>query len=578
MPSVVTYFDPQPSRDAIPAVFASPFDHAPPHPLARLAADELIAMLRAGAFDIDLAPLGKASSGLQGGLGGKMFGVLLVEDREGRIGYLRAFSGMVGGRWELAGFAPPLWDRAQRESMWPAGQAELREYELRLRALDADPANAAIRAALVAFDARIADASEALRERHRINRARRRVERDRIDALTAASCGRATEVAPALHALDQESRADAAERKRFDAAAAEERNPLAERVAALERMRTSLEQQRADESRELMKQVHDSYVIENARRERRALRELFAPGEPPAGAGDCAGPKLLGEAYRRGLRPLALAEIWFGAPPATGGRHAGAYYPSCRGKCGPVLPFMLEGLPLATAPIYGANAIAPAEPRVVFEDAWIVIVDKPIDLLSVPGRSGALRDSVQTRLRERYPVATGPLVVHRLDLDTSGLLLAAKDSATHTALQAQFARREIEKRYVAWLDGAVAGDRGTVDLALRVDLEDRPRQIHDPVHGKSAVTDWLVLERGSRATKVALIPKTGRTHQLRVHAAHRLGIGAPIVGDRLYGRSHADAPSSVDASEPRMMLHAERLAFVHPHTGERIVIESPAPF
>ncbi|MDB4960961.1 MAG: Ribosomal large subunit pseudouridine synthase [Myxococcales bacterium] len=574
MPSAVTYFDPQPSRDAMPAMFASPFDHGPPHPLARLAADELLAMLRAGAFDIDLAPLEKPSSGLQGGLGGKMFGVLVVEDREGRIGYLRAFSGMLGGRWELTGFAPPLWDRAQREAMWPAGQAELREYELRLRALDADPANAAIRAALVAFDARVAADAEALRERHRIQRARRRTERDRLVALDAEADGRATEVAPALHALDQESRADAAEKKRFDATAAEERNPLAERVAALERARIALEQQRAAESRDLMKQVHDSYVIENARGERRPLRELFAPGEPPAGAGDCAGPKLLGDAYRHGLRPVALAEVWFGAPPATGGRHAGVFYPSCRGKCGPVLPFMLEGLPHATAAIYGASEIAAVEPRVVFEDAWIVVVDKPIDLLSVPGRSGALRDSVQTRLRERYPVATGPLVVHRLDLDTSGLLLAAKDAATHTTLQAQFARREIEKRYIAWLDGIVAGDHGTVELALRVDLDDRPRQIHDPVHGKPAITEWRVLDRGTGATRVALFPKTGRTHQLRVHAAHRLGIGAPIVGDRLYGRSQADPRGT----EPRMMLHAEQLAFVHPHTGERVVFESPAPF
>ncbi len=636
---MLTYFDPQPAHAELPAVFASPFDPAPPHPLARRAADELATQLRAGRFAIDVATLDAPG-------GGKMFGVLVVADADGRIGYLRAFSGMLAGAWNLAGFAPPLFDAAARDAMWPAGQAELRAHELALRALDASPEQAAARAALGAHDARVADELAALDARHRVNRARRRVERDQLHAQAAIDLAQAGESAvlrdprevaaidlaqagesavprdppevaaidlaqageravlrdprevaaselaspgertappdprddrepPAaataarLHALDQESRGDAAERKRLEAAGAEQRGPLAEAVAAFQRERTRLERLRADESRDLMKQVHDTYVIANARGERQPLRELFAPGEPPAGAGDCAGPKLLGEAYRRGLTPLALAEVWWGAPPATGGRHASSFYPSCRGKCGPILPHMLEGLPLAAAHVFGGGPIASVEPQVVFEDAWIVVVDKPIGLLSVPGRSGSLRDSVQTRLRARYPDATGPLVVHRLDLDTSGLLLAAKDEATYTALQAQFARREVDKRYIAILDGVLAADRGIVELPIRVDLDDRPRQIHDPAHGKSAVTEWSVLERRATTTRVALMPRTGRTHQLRLHAAHPLGIGAPIVGDRLYGKTR-------DPS--RMMLHAERLAFVHPHTGERIELERAAPF
>nr|MBA3457970.1 RluA family pseudouridine synthase [Deltaproteobacteria bacterium] len=448
-------------------------------------------------------------------------------------------------------------------------------HELALRALDTSPELASARDALAAHDARVAEELAALDATHRIRRARRRTERDRVE-------GDATR----LHALDQESRGDAAERKRLEAARAEIRGPMAERVAAFERERTRLERLRADESRDLMKRVHDTYAISNARGEHRPLRELFASGEPPAGAGDCAGPKLLGQAYRLALRPLALAQVWWGAPPATGGRHAGTFYPSCRGKCGPILPHMLEGLPVEEPPVFGGGPIASAQPPVVFEDAWLVVVDKPIGLLSVPGRSGALRDSVQTRLRARYPDATGPLVVHRLDLDTSGLLLAAKDEATYGALQAQFARREIDKRYIAWLDGVVAADAGVVDLPIRVDLDDRPRQIHDPVHGKAAITEWSVLERGPRATRVALIPKTGRTHQLRVHAAHPLGIGAPIVGDRLYGR-YVDPAVAADqgivaphprADAPRLMLHAERLSFVHPHTGARIELERAAPF
>lgn len=206
----------------------------------------------------------------------------------------------------------------------------------------------------------------------------------------------------------------------------------------------------------------------------------------------------------------------------------------------------------------------------MWEDDRIVVVDKPVGLLSVPGRSGRLRDSVLTRLHARYPDASGPLLVHRLDLDTSGLLLAAKDQPTHGRLQEMFAKRLVDKRYVAVLDGVVAGDRGTIELALRVDLDDRPRQIYDPIHGKQAITDWQVLDRTSTRTRVALHPRTGRTHQLRVHAAHPRGLGAAIVGDRLYARDARE--------EPRLLLHAEAIAFTHPHTGERIDLSRPAPF
>ena len=522
-----------------PDEFPSPFD-VPPHPLARRAADELLAELRERSPDREI-------------LEGKMFGVLVVADAHGQTSSLKAFSGMLGGRWDQPGFAPPLFDPRVWEGMWPAGQASLRDHELALRAIDADPAREQRRAELARAVGSRDVASGELRAVHRARKAARHAARSA--ALDPAG----------LHTLAQESRGDTAERRRFDAEVAHAE--LAAQVAADAAERAAIEQQRANESRGLMKLVHDSYVITSYRGERRALRELFAPSEPPGGAGDCAGPKLLGEAYRRGLRPLALAEVWWGPPPATGGRYAGVFYPSCRGKCGPILPFMLDGLTVAGATVFGASATAADQPRVVWEDEDLVIVDKPIDLLSVPGRSGALRDSVQTRLRARYPAATGPLVVHRLDLETSGLLLAAKTCATHAALQAQFARREIDKRYIAWLAGDVRGERGVIELALRVDLDDRPRQIVDPVHGKPAITEWTVLARAHGRTRVGLMPRTGRTHQLRVHAAHPAGLGAPIVGDRLYGTA-AD----------RLQLHAAWLAFVHPRTSRRIEVESPAPF
>jgi tRNA pseudouridine32 synthase/23S rRNA pseudouridine746 synthase len=230
-----------------------------------------------------------------------------------------------------------------------------------------------------------------------------------------------------------------------------------------------------------------------------------------------------------------------------------------------VLPHLLDGLDVEPAPVFGGGTIAEHEPRTLFEDEHLLVVDKPVGLLSVPGRYGHLRDSVLVRLRARH---AGAMVVHRLDRDTSGVLLAAKDTATYTALQRQFLRREVDKRYVAWLDGEVRGEHGVIDLALRVDLDDRPRQLHDPVHGRAAQTAWQVLARRDGRTRVELRPRTGRTHQLRVHAAHALGLGAPIVGDRLYGT----------ADDGRLLLHAEMLAFAHPHSGARVEVVSPAPF
>jgi tRNA pseudouridine32 synthase / 23S rRNA pseudouridine746 synthase len=559
-PPEVTWFDPP--LDALPAVLPSPFDPGEPHPLARRAADALIAQVR-----------GRSSLDAPGG--GKMFGVLVVAARDGRVGYLRGFSGMLDGQWQVEGFVPPLFDPVARDAFWPAGQERLRTLDQALRAVTGSLDHAAAHAEHAAITARHAAELAALRAQHRDRRAERHAAREAIraaaDPRAADPSGRPTghpagldDAAAALHALDQASRGDAAERRRLVAAHAAAHAAITARLDAITGDRAGLEHQRAAESRALMMQVHDTYLIANARGERRALRDLFLPGEPPSGAGDCAGPKLLGHAYRLGLRPLALAELWWGAPPITGGRRAGQFYPSCRGKCGPILPFMLEGLPHAAAPVFGADAIAADEPHVVFEDRWLVVVDKPCGLLAVPGRSNLLDDSVATRLRARYP---GAAVVHRLDLDTSGLLVAAKDPATHAALQRAFARREVDKRYAAWLDGVVARDHGTVELALRVDLDDRPRQIYDPAHGKPAITQWHVVERTAARTRVVLVPRTGRTHQLRVHAAHPLGIGAPIVGDRLYGRSAA-----------RLALHAEFLAFTHPHTQRPIRLTRPAPF
>lgn len=543
-----------------PALFASPFDELGPDPLARRAAQLLQGRFGSGAL-ADGVPV----STLDEPGGGKMFGVLVVRTADGRTGFLKAFSGTLGGRFDVPGYVPPLFDRDARAAVEVDGERTVKSLTARAEAFASLPSVVEVRAALEAMAARHRDELAELRAAHTEARQRRRVQRE---ALAATRAGQA------LHDLAQQSRRDKAERRRVDASQAAEWTALAARFAALDRRAAAHVRLHRMVSRHLMKKIHDTYRIVNARGEERALRSLYAPAEPPGGAADCAAPKLLAYAYANGLRPLAMAEFWWGAPPSGGGRVAGAFYPACRDKCGPLLPFMLEGLDVAAPRLFTRPESEGLELRVVYEDDSIVVVDKPCGLLSVPPRSGAAGDSVLDRLRARYPGATGPLLVHRLDLDTSGLLVAALDDRSHAALQRQFLRRTVEKRYVALVDGEVDGDEGTIDLAIRVDVADRPRQIHDPVHGRSAVTAWRVLERGA-ATRIAFFPRSGRTHQLRVHAAHPLGLGAAIVGDRLYGRA---GDQLRDREGGRLMLHSEGLAFTHPASGERVVFESPAPF
>jgi tRNA pseudouridine32 synthase / 23S rRNA pseudouridine746 synthase len=469
----VIRFDSATDSAALPISFPSPFDRGAVHPLARVAAEQVQRWL--------LGPEAR-SWRLDAPGNGKMFGVLIAEAPDGSIGYLRGFSGMVDGQWEIDGWVPAAFDVRARDGVWVDGEADLRAIAVK-------------RTAAVIRDANVISGTE---------------------------------------------------------------------VAFLDAARRS-------RSRELLPLIQASYQFANARGEMRALRDLFAPAEPPGGAGDCAAPKLLAHAYRLDLRPVALAEFWFGASPPTGDRRSGVFYPACRGKCAPILAHMLDGLLVDPAPLYGAAPIAMHEPALVYEDEHLLVVNKPCGLLSVPGKSALLHDSVVTRLRQRYPDATGPLLLHRLDLDTSGLLLAAKDSATFAAMQRLFAARAITKRYVAWVEGEVRGDSGTISLPLRVDVDDRPRQIHDPEYGKAAETEWFVCERVGGRTRVEFVPRTGRTHQLRVHASHPLGLGTPIVGDRLYG---VDAPPE----DQRLMLHAESLEFAHPITGAPFRVQRAAPF
>lgn len=544
---MVTWLETQPPRDERPRVFPSPFDDVAPHVLAQRCAELVKADLRTGF----IAP-GFPTSVLTRAEGGKMFGVLVVESAEGRVGFLRAVSGQVERAWRLEGYAPPVFDVEQRVASELPAEVMVKGLTARVELARVEPTLLAARAALAQVDARHAEKRVALKAQHSLRKQERRLARE------------ATTDTAALHALDQLSRKDDHERRSAEAAAREERAaalatlfPLERRLAALERLRRIV-------SQETMRLIWDSYQLTNFAGQTTTLRALFPGGDPPSGAADCAAPKLLAAARGAGLRPLALAEFWWGAPPPGGGRVEGMFFPACREKCGPVLPFLLGGLEVAARQTWKPREVNEEELVVVHRDERFLVLNKPAGMLSVPARDETVTDSLVARVQRRFP---GALAVHRLDLDTSGLLLVALDEEMYRLLQAQFLSREVQKRYVAVLEGDVARSEGTIELPLRVDLDQRPRQLVDFEHGKAATTRFEVLSREGNRTRVAFFPLTGRTHQLRVHAAHQLGLGTPIVGDRLYGK-----PDS------RLMLHAEALRFRVPSTGAWIEFELPAPF
>ena len=281
---------------------------------------------------------------------------------------------------------------------------------------------------------------------------------------------------------------------------------------------------------------------------------------PPGGTGDCCAPKLLQYAFSHGLRPVCMAEFWWGPSPKSEVRHHLQFYPACRGKCKPVLTWMLQGLNMDPNP--EEAGFPHLEIEVVYEDDALAVINKPSGLLSTPGRAEDY--SVATIVRERWP---GAIPVHRLDMGTSGLMIIAKNKDIYVPLQEQFVKRTVEKRYVALVEGMVKEPKGRITLPLLCDPINRPRQVVGYRHGKSAVTEYEVLDARDGRSLLALYPHTGRTHQLRMHCAHPDGLGCPSVGDELYGRKGE-----------RLCLHCDQIEFAHPVTGERMHFNLPNPF
>ena len=531
------------SAVALPERFTWPF-HYTPHPLCRMAADEVKAYLRSREeWAEEIAA-------------GKMFGVLVVQDAKCEIGFVAAFSGNLAGRNDHSYFVPAVYDMLQPDDMFRREEANISAINRQILEAEHSEEYCAVRRALreckKRADKEISSLKNTLAERKQ-SRAQRRADGEDEQMLILES---------------QRDNADLQRLKRFHR---EEISSCEERVQELRVKIDALREERSRRSAQLQMALFRKFRMLNAKGEERDLCELFAPTPqriPPAGAGECAAPKMLQYAYLNGLKPLAMAEFWQGRSPRGEVRHDGHFYPSCNSKCKPILMHMMQGLDVEPNPL---TEICPPEPRILWEDKELVVIDKPCGMLSVEGKSGVR--SVEAWARERYGAECEPMIVHRLDQSTSGILVVAKNKSAHYALQEQFIRRRVEKRYMALLEGEVAEMRGVIDLPMRLDYDNRPRQMIS-LDGKRAITEYEVVGVEGGNTRILFRPITGRTHQLRLHAAHAEGLNAPIVGDDIYGRG-----LSADCHDGhRLCLHACLLSFDHPITGQRITIECEAEF
>ena len=526
----------------LPRRFTCPFCYVP-HRLALLAVEQV---QRYVASRCDWADEMKA---------GKMLGVLVVGDDEGRLGYLAAFSGNLAGSVTHDFFVPPVYDLLDPQGEFKQGEAQITAINHEVERLELAPEREQLLRREAVVKQQMADEIadfKALMARHKLERDKRRATGNLTDKEQE-------------ELLDQ-SRFEKAELKRIRQRHQAQLASVADEMALFQQRIDALKARRKAMSEALQERIFRLFVVRNARGEERDLVEVFKPlgTLPPAGAGECCAPRLLNYAFNNGLRPVCMAEFWWGASPVGEVRHHGHFYPACRSKCKPILDFMLQGLDVEDNPLEEPTPDkTPLE--VLYDDRWLAVLNKPPGMLTVPGK--ALEDSLLTRFQASHPEAVGPIVVHRLDQETSGLVVFAKDKATHKALQQQFENHTIKKQYIALLDGSVSNDEGIIDLPLLPDIGDRPRQRVDSENGKPAMTRYHVLERFEGLTRIALEPFTGRTHQLRVHCSHLLGLNCPIVGDRLYG-----------TASTRLMLHAQSITFVHPATDREMTIKAPPVF
>ena len=568
-------FHPILSEQPLPARFNNPFDYEP-DALCRTAVKLLQAKL-------PIAPTE-----------GKMYGVLIVE-RDGQIGYLQAYSGQIADEGE--DFVPAVFDYLQPDGYFKTHEAEITLLNQQIAQLKASTAYRQAQEDLKTIRQK---AEKAIDEARRVMQGAKFLRDKRRKEAFISEAER--------NEMTRQSQFLKAELQRKKKSYTEQITAAQAIVDSYQEQITAWKRERKMKSDRLQRWLFSQFSLLNACEERKNLLDIFrdyylqnspartkaansanetateraaqaclAPSLlPPSGAGECCEPKLLQYAFLHGYKPISMAMFWWGPSPKTEIRQHGNYYPACNGKCKPILEWMLEGIDVddkdCNRTDYETELALSERLKILYEDDYLAVVVKPSGLLSAPGKG--CQPSVYSILRVRWKSQSDALMVHRLDMATSGLLVVARTSEVHKALQAQFIRRTVKKKYVALLPLSILEKQlpaeGRIDLPLSPNPDDRPRQRVDRTNGKPAITEYRLIGKtvygkdGQEAVKIALYPLTGRTHQLRVHCAHPDGLGTPIIGDNLYGQR-----------AERLWLHAEYLEFTHPITQERMSFDTP---
>ena len=524
----------------------NPFDYEP-HPLCVKACRELQAYLA------------KREDWQEEISRGKMFGVLIVERNEPgqntpQLGYLAAYSGQIGGRSDWEDFVPAVFDYLQPNGFFKIREAIISSMNLIIK--DMEVSAKKIQQLIQPLESLRKSEIDKLQKNLKEAKAKRDAIRQRGNLTSEEEAE-----------LIRESQYMKAEFRRKKRKIEEKTEPELDYEKIKEDIR-KIKQSRKQHSDNLQRWLFSQFNMLNDKGECKNLIDIFkdtAAKTPPAGSGECCEPKLLQYAYSLGYKPLQMAMFWWGESPKEEIRHHLHFYPACNGKCKPILQWML---PASTFEPAAVDLSIYNKVEMLYEDREIAVIHKPEGLLSVPGKDTA-QPSVYALMRSKYPEATGPLIVHRLDMSTSGVMMIAKTEFAYHRLQKAFLNHQIQKKYVAIISGKDIPEKGIISLPLMPDYLDRPRQIVDHEQGKEAITEYEVLEPVDDShLRIALYPKTGRTHQLRVHCAHQEGLNAPILGDPLYGNEKA----------ARLHLHAEEITFEHPLTGKKMTITRKADF
>ncbi|MFZ1704017.1 MAG: pseudouridine synthase [Saprospiraceae bacterium] len=537
----------------IPTKLNNPFDYKVPE-IAKIAVKEVQENLLLKNFGHDFGLIGE--SGL-----GKMVGVLVAKDDKGNMGYLVAFSGKLEGGNFIKGFVPPVFDTFEEGGFYKVMEVKINGLNHKISTMESSLHLLQTKENWTNSIKYFEEEVQKLKDQHNHDKKTRDELRQKI-----MNKGIHDPTGDLLLKLNNESARQHFEMKDFRRKCKINTANWEEKIKKLNQPIQQLKEQRKKLSANLQQSLFEKYTFLNALGEEKSLKNIFISSDnhlPPSGAGECSAPKLLQFAYKNQLIPLALAEFWWGKAPSSEIRKHRQYYPACRLKCYPILNHMLVGLHVD--PLSEILPVLGEEVPVIYEDESIIVLNKPQPFLSVPGK--LQKDSVLERLKKAYPDASGPLLVHRLDMSTSGIMVAAKSKEGYIHLQKQFLDKKIQKRYIAILDGELQKTEGRIDLPLRVDLDNRPRQLICFEHGKPSTTLWKKIETLNGRTRILFIPLTGRTHQLRVHSAHKDGLGIPILGDDLYG-----------VSDERLYLHAEHISFQHPVTKKMMSFTVETPF